>query len=144
MIYGDNVYACAEERAPYLYCFARSDGRLVWRYDGDARGYYSTPAIADGRICVGAEDQRLHCVDAQTGRPLWTFKTDGAIWSSPCVVDGKVVFGSRDAHLYCVDANDGSEVWRIKVDGRIISSPCIVDGTIWIGTATGYFYCFSA
>ena len=144
VIYDDFVYACAEEKAPYLYCFAREDGRQVWRYDGNRRGYYSTPAIANGRVWVGAEDQNLHCVDARSGKGIWTFKTGGGVWASPCVIDDKVVFGSRDSHVYCVDANTGKLVWRLKLDGRIISSPCIVDGVIWIGTATGYFYCIAA
>ncbi|MEM7748438.1 MAG: PQQ-binding-like beta-propeller repeat protein, partial [Pseudomonadota bacterium] len=144
VIYDDFVYACAEEKAPYLYCFAREDGRQVWRYDGNRRGYYSTPAVADGRIWVGAEDQNLHCIDARSGKGIWTFKTGGGVWSSPCVIGDKVVFGSRDSHLYCVDAQNGQLVWRLKLDGRIISSPCIVDGVIWIGTATGYFYCIAA
>lgn len=144
VIYDDFVYACAEEKAPYLYCFARENGRQVWRYDGNRRGYYSTPALANGRVWVGAEDQRLHCIDARSGQGIWTFKTGGGVWSSPCVIDDKVVFGSRDGHLYCVTAETGKQVWRLKLDGRIISSPCIVDGVIWVGTATGYFYCIGA
>ncbi|MCB1512446.1 MAG: PQQ-binding-like beta-propeller repeat protein [Hyphomicrobiaceae bacterium] len=144
VIHDEFVYAAAEEKAPYLYCFARDNGREVWRYDGKAKGYYSTPAIVGDRIWVGAEDNRLHCVSARSGKPIWTFRTRGAIWSSPCVVDGKVVFGSRDFHLYCLDAQSGREIWKLKLDGRIISSPCIVGGKIWIGTATGYFYCIGA
>lgn len=143
-IAGDYIYAGAQEKAPVLYCFARKDGREVWRYTGNTKGYWSTPAVADGRVHVGGEDGSLHTVDALTGAPLWTFATGDGIWSSPSVVDGKVVFGSRDFHLYCVDAKSGAEVWRVKLDGRIISSPCIVGGKIWIGTATGYFYCLGA
>jgi outer membrane protein assembly factor BamB len=143
VIHDEFVYAAAEEKAPYLYCFARENGRTVWRYDGNPGGYYSTPAIADGRIWIGGEDRRLHCVDARSGKQIWTFKTGGGVWCSPCVVDGKVLFGSRDANFYCLDANTGKEFWRVRLDGRIISSPCIVDGVIWIGTATGYFYCLA-
>jgi outer membrane protein assembly factor BamB len=144
VVYDEFVYAASEEKAPYLHCFSREDGRAVWRYEGNRGGYYSTPAIADGRIWVGGEDRRLHCVDARSGQPIWTFKTRGGIWSSPCVVDGKVLFGSRDFNFYCLDAKNGREIWRVRLDGRIISSPCIVGGVIWIGTATGYFYCLSA
>jgi len=144
VIAGAFVYICAEEQASFLYCFAREDGREVWRYAGNPKGYYSTPAVAGGRIWVGGEDNRLHCVDARTGAGIWTFQTGDGVWSSPCVVDGKVVFGSRDANLYCLDAASGRELWRVRLDGRIISSPCIVDGRIWIGTATGYFYCLAA
>lgn len=144
VIYDAFVYACAEEKAPYLYCFDREDGRQVWRYGTRTGGFYSTPAIADDRIWVGAEDGRLHCVGARDGKGIWTFQTGAGVWCSPCVVDGKVIFGSRDANLYCLDAQSGREIWRVKLDGRIISSPCIVDGVIYIGTATGYFYAIGA
>jgi outer membrane protein assembly factor BamB len=140
-IAGELIYAGAQEKAPNLYAFARADGREVWRYAGNAKGYWSTPAVAEGRVHVGGEDGSLHTLDARTGAALWTFPTGDGIWSSPSVVDGRVIFGSRDFHLYCLDAKSGTEVWRVKLDGRIISSPCIVGGTIWIGTATGYFYC---
>ena len=141
---GDFLYAAAEEKSSYLICFSRTDGREVWRYGGNALGYWSTPAVADGRVHVGGEDGVLHTIDAGTGKALWTFKTGDGIWSSPSVVDGKLIFGSRDFNLYCLDAATGGEIWRVTLDGRIISSPCIVDGHIWIGTATGYFYCIGA
>jgi outer membrane protein assembly factor BamB len=141
VIAGEFVYAASEERVSHLYCFAREDGREVWRYSANRMGFWSTPACANGRIYVGGDDTNLHCVDAKTGEGIWTFKTGGAVWSSPAVVDGKVVFGSRDFNLYCVDAQSGREIWRVQADGRIISSPCIVGGHIWIGTATGWFYC---
>lgn len=142
VIAGDHVYACAEELASRLYCFARADGREIWRYEGNRAGYWSTPAVVGDRVYVGGADTKLHCVDARTGQAIWTFKTGASVWSSPCVVDDKVIFGSMDAHLYCLDARTGQEIWRQKADGRFLSSPCIVDGHIWIGTATGTFYCF--
>lgn len=144
VVHGDYVYAAAEEKAPYVYCFAQEDGRQVWRYANKARGFYSTPAVVGDRLYVGAEDGELHCVDPTTGEGVWTFQTGAGVWSSPCVIDGTVIFGSRDYHVYALDAATGAERWRVKLDGRIISSPCIVDGAIYIGTATGYFYCLAA
>jgi outer membrane protein assembly factor BamB len=144
VVAGDLVYAAAEEKASFVYAFARKDGREIWRYGGNTRGYWSTPAVVGDRLYVGGDDKSLHCIDARSGAAIWTFATGDAIWSSPCVVDGKVVFGSRDGHLYVIDARTGAEISRTAVDGRIISSPCIVGGTIWIGSATGWFYCFGA
>ncbi len=144
VVAGEFVYAAAEEKASNLYCFARASGREVWRYADNKRGYWSTPAFADGRIYVGGDDNNLHCVDAKSGKGLWKFLTGDKIWSSPCVVDGKVVFGCHDFHIYMLDAQSGREISRLKLDGRIISSPCIVGGKVWIGTATGYFYCLGA
>lgn len=142
VVAGEFVYAAAEEKASHLYCFARDTGHEVWRYSANPKGFWSTPAVVGDRIYVGGDDTLLHCVDAKSGKGIWTFKTGAEVWSSPSVVDGQVIFGSRDGHLYNVDAASGREIWRQAVDGRIISSPCIVGGHIWIGSATGWFYCF--
>lgn len=141
VVSGDFVYAAAEEESPHLYCFARDDGREVWRYADNALGYWSTPAVAGGRVFVGGDDRNVHCVDARTGKAIWKFQTGAAVWSSPAVVDNKVVVGSMDRKLYILDADSGRELWSQTLDGRILSSPCVVDGHIWIGTATGWFYC---
>ena len=52
--YDHFVYACADEKAPYLYGFVREDGQQMWRYDSNQRGYYATLEIAKGRVWVGA------------------------------------------------------------------------------------------
>ncbi len=142
VVAGRFVYAAAEERASYLFCFERETGREVWRYAGNTKGYWSTPAVVGDRIWIGGDDKQLHCVDVKTGTSVWTFQTGGVVWCSPCVLDGKVIFGSVDGHLYILDAASGDEIWRQRLDGRVISSPCIVGGYLWIGTATGWFYCF--
>lgn len=142
VVAGRFVYAAAEERASYLFCFERETGHEVWRYAGNTKGYWSTPAVVGDRIWIGGDDKQLHCVDVKTGTRVWTFQTGGVVWCSPCVIDGKVIFGSVDGHLYILDAASGDEIWRQRLDGRVISSPCIVGGYLWIGTATGWFYCF--
>jgi outer membrane protein assembly factor BamB len=52
VIHDEFVYACAEEKSPYLFCFAREDGRQVWRYGERTGGFYSTPAIVGDRLWV--------------------------------------------------------------------------------------------
>ena len=141
VVSGDFVYAAAEEKASNLYAFERERGREIWRYGGNKKGYWSTPAVVGNRVWIGGDDGRLHCVDAQNGKQIWTYNTGAAVWSSPCVVDGRVLFGSRSTYFYCLDAKSGRLIWRIKTDGQIISTPCIVNGTVWIGTSSGSFYC---
>lgn len=141
VVHGDHVFVAAEERASFLYCIDRLKGREVWRYAGNRGGYWSTPAVVDGRVFIGGSGG-LHCVDAATGRQVWMFKTGAAVWSSPCVVDNRVIFGSWNGDLYMVDAATGGQIWRHDLGGRVLSTPCIVNGEIHVGTATGRFFCF--
>ncbi|MDP6538645.1 MAG: PQQ-binding-like beta-propeller repeat protein [Planctomycetota bacterium] len=76
-----------------------------------------------GRIFYGSSaDDQLHCVDARTGRELWTFFTEAPVRFAPAHAKGRLYFGSDDGHLYCVDASDGRLVWRARpgpADARV-------------------------
>ncbi|MCC6234004.1 MAG: PQQ-like beta-propeller repeat protein [Verrucomicrobiales bacterium] len=90
------------------------------------------PVFAQGRVLFGSSaDDQLHCLDARTGDPLWTFYTEGPIRFAPMVAGDRVYFGSDDGQVYCVNATDGQLVWsrrigpedrRIPGNGRIISA----------------------
>jgi outer membrane protein assembly factor BamB len=60
----------------------------------------SSPAVANGVVYVGSDDDNLYAVDAITGSPLWQGATSGYLHSSPAVADGAVFIGSLDRYLY--------------------------------------------
>lgn len=140
VIYEDRVYGAAQDKNPYLHCFSRADGKLVWKARGQG-GFWATPAIVDETVYVPTFGRELLALDAQTGKARWTYEIGSSSWSSACVVDDKVVFGAFDGKLRCLDKKTGAEVWTLKLGGRMHSTPCIVDGRIYIGTRSGYFYC---
>ena len=142
LVSGDFIYIAAEERASRVYCFdRRKKGKLVWQYEGNKGGYWSSPALAQGRIYIGGQDGYMHALDAKTGKAVWTYRTEAPIWSSPAWIDGRLVFGSYDQHIHVVDGQSGRPVSKLRLDGRCISTPIVVDGRVYVGTATGTFYC---
>ncbi len=44
---------------------------------------YSSPAMANGVVYVGSEDDKLYALNATTGATLWSAATGNAIFSSP-------------------------------------------------------------
>ncbi|MGE3309668.1 MAG: PQQ-binding-like beta-propeller repeat protein [Limisphaerales bacterium] len=90
------------------------------------------PVVANGRVLFGSSaDDKVHCLDAQTGARIWAFFTEGPVRFAPTVVGDRVYFGSDDGRVYCVDAADGRHVWsrriapedrRIPGNGRVISA----------------------
>jgi outer membrane protein assembly factor BamB len=135
------VFTAAEDRSPKLFCFDREkQGKEVWSFD-NGRGWWSTPALADGAVYVGGQDGKMYCFEATSGKKRWEFDVGAAIWSSPAVVDGKVIFGAYDAHMHMLDAKTGKRIWKMNMGGRVIATPIIIDGAVWVGTATGMFYC---
>ncbi|MCE5277034.1 MAG: PQQ-binding-like beta-propeller repeat protein [Planctomycetaceae bacterium] len=86
---------------------------------------------AGGRVFFGSVgDGVVRCLDAASGKTLWTFPTGGPVRLAPGVADGKVYFGGDDGWVHCLNAADGSKVWslraapsdlRIPGDGNLIS-----------------------
>ncbi len=90
---------------------------------------------AGGRVFFGSSaDDAAHCLDAATGKAVWTFHTDGPVRLPPSIAGGNVYFGSGDGDAYCGKAADGSPAWKdraapadrlVPSNGKLISLwPC--------------------
>jgi outer membrane protein assembly factor BamB len=55
----------------------------------------------------------VYCLDADSGRELWRFKTNGSV-DEVCYNQGRLYFGSWDCHMYCLDAQTGKLIWKFK------------------------------
>jgi outer membrane protein assembly factor BamB len=83
-------------------------------------------------------NETIYCLDAATGRTLWTndrlsaytrFSQSG----SPAVVDGKVYLLGAGLIARCVDAATGKDVWETRLPGQFVdefmqSSFAVADG----------------
>ncbi|MEE2938538.1 MAG: PQQ-binding-like beta-propeller repeat protein, partial [Planctomycetota bacterium] len=75
--------------------------------------------ISDGRVYYGSSvDHMLYCVDADTGKTIWDFYTEGAIRLAPTLAHGNVYVGSDDGFVYCLNREDGEVVWKMRVGPR--------------------------
>ena len=71
----------------------------MWNYTtGDIVA--SSPAVAEGIVCVGSLDHRVYALNAANGALIWSYSTGGIVVSSPAVVDGVVYLGSWDHRVY--------------------------------------------
>lgn len=60
----------------------------------------SSPAVVDGVVYVGSQDDSVYALNAATGAKLWSRVTGGAVFSSPAVVNGAVYVGSDNDRRY--------------------------------------------
>jgi outer membrane protein assembly factor BamB len=116
--------------------------RTAWHYQRDGFPFYSSAAVAGDRIVVGGRDKLVHCLDARTGKALWTFATKARVDSSPAVASGRVYVGSSDGHLYVLDLATGKKLWEFVVGAALTASPAIAAGRVVIGSQDGRIYCF--
>jgi outer membrane protein assembly factor BamB len=107
---------------------------LVWSYPVE-RHCCSTPAIHDGLAYVADCGGKLHCVDAETGRPCWVHDLRGETWASPLVADGKVYVGTRKGDFWVLAAGREKRVLStVRLEEGVISSCVAANGTLYVGT----------
>jgi len=118
--------------------------RIRWRYVNRKRQfpYYSSCGVIEGRVVVGGRDKMVHCIDAASGKELWTFMTNARVESSPALADGRVFIGSNDGRLYVLDYKTGAKVWEFNAGAPLSASPAIASGRVVIGSEDGRLYCF--
>lgn len=115
----------------------------LWRFacEDEVR---SSPAVHNDILYVGAYDNNLYALNAETGEFVWKYATDGGIASSPCIYNERVFIGSEDCILYCVNARTGSLEWTYYTEGRIRSSPRAEYGHVFFGSDDHCLYAVSA
>ena len=108
-----------------------SNGKLVWNYTtgGDV---WSTPAVANGVVIVGSDDNNTYALNATTGAKLWNFTTGGSA-ESPAVANGLVYVGSFDNNVYAINATTGAKLWNFTTGGWVESSPAVANGVVYVG-----------
>jgi outer membrane protein assembly factor BamB len=87
----------------------------------------------------------LNKLDAQTGKLIWRFQTQGkGIPAPPTVTDGIVYFGSTNGNVYAVNADNGAQLWEFTTDGTILGSPTVDNGVVYAGSDNGSLYALDA
>lgn len=121
----------------------RRDGHQVWAVTTNGAdlgfgsgNFYSTPAVAFGRVYIGNTDGRVYSFAAATGQLAWATSTGAYVYSSPAVADvpglGPTVYiGSYDGHLYAFNARSGAVRWAHNAGGRISGAPTIVGNVVY-------------
>ena len=121
-------------------------GRVAWSYKPADRQFpfYSSAAVADGKVVLGGRDKRVHALDAASGKVgLDVRRRRAASSPRPRSSAGRVYIGSNDGRLYVLDLATGRKLteWhggrgpqRIPGDRRRAdssSAPTTAASTAW-------------
>jgi len=92
-------------------------------------------------------NDKVYCLDAKTGKEIWSFFTGAPVRLAPSYANGKIYFGSDDGVAYCLDAKKGTLIWKIETSDskklipgneRIISTSSIRTGVL-VADGVAYF-----
>ncbi len=106
----------------------------IWSYSLEQH-CCSTPSIRDGLVFVADCGDKVHCVDAETGKACWVHDTGGEMWASTLVADGKVYAVTRRGDLWILAASKEKKVISsVRLDSSIVGSPVAANGTLYVAT----------
>ena len=131
----------------------QGDGALIWRYPletaatgpgcgimqksttgGEASlalgAVFSPPAVSDGLVLFGSSEEKLIALDAESGKPAWSYPVDSAVIGGVAVAEGIAYFGTVSGQVYAVDLEAQKPAWETTytTGDRVWSTP-LVDGS---------------
>jgi outer membrane protein assembly factor BamB len=123
-------------------------GKVKWQSSSQGLGlgvtgqFYSTPAVAFGRVYSGNLDHRIYSFEAKDGTLAWSHSTGGYVYSGPVVADtpttGPTVYiGSYDGNAYAINAKTGETRWTRPMGGQVLGSLSAVGNIVYAGTYVG-------
>ena len=123
---------------------------LLWKHPAGEM-VVGSPAISQGRVYIGSLKGEMLCLDLQTGKPVWTYRTitdtdpnsfAPGFKCAPTLTDKLVLAGDEDGVFHAIDRKTGKQVWQYKTFGEIVSSASLYqDKYVLFGSHDNSLYC---
>jgi outer membrane protein assembly factor BamB len=143
----DGGLVFAGDYSGHLTAVRLDDGSVKWQSSslglslGREGSFYSTPAVAFGRVYLGSKDGRMYSFVEDTGKIAWTHSTGGEVYAAPAVADTKatppsVYFGGLDSTVYALDAKTGKERWTQPAGGSVIGAGSVIGQVFYVSNVS--------
>ncbi|MBI3103516.1 PQQ-binding-like beta-propeller repeat protein [Candidatus Daviesbacteria bacterium] len=152
-------------RGSFLYALGAKDGRVLWRFESDWRGYdmanfiHGTPAVLDDAVYFGSENGYFYALNKDSGQLIWkkiitkgtrTFAREAegsglvGVSTAPALGYGKIFVGTWEGNFLALSQKDGATVWEYPYGTEGTDSSAVVaDKKVCLGSHYEYFYCFN-
>ena len=128
----------------HLYAFERTTGQARWKYPVPY-GVVADVLRLGSRIYAVTFEDKLVCLDLETGRELWTFSSafsnkDFVFNSTPAAAHEEVFFGGLDGVIYALEAISGKLTWKRDLGARISTSVLLLGDNLYLGATNQHLY----
>ena len=145
VVIGRNVFTTSTRGRPFIAFRAGGSGDITGKselWKNNLGADVPTPTTDGKYIYVLNDIGILHCLEAETGKPVYEGRRieNGTYSSSPLLADGKLYCTNEDGTTTVVKAGPVFEILGVnKLDSHTLASPVAVDDQIYIRTAD-YLY----
>ncbi len=132
----------------YMNAVDAKTGKVRWQSGslgpgfGGTGEFYSTPAVAFGRVYAGNNDSRVYSFDLADGELAWSYSTGSYAYSGPAVARTRhtgptVYIGSFDGNVYALNARNGEPRWIRSAGGSVIGSLSAIGNIVYAAEFNG-------
>ncbi|MFP6768713.1 MAG: PQQ-binding-like beta-propeller repeat protein, partial [Planctomycetaceae bacterium] len=117
---------------------------IAWENKGGAAADVPTPIVSGNRVFVCSDRGKLTCLDAKTGKTLWsgvTEKNRTGYSSSPILAGGRIYLTREDGKTFVMESGSSFKVVAAnELDEFTVATPIFSQGQILLRT-TQHLYC---
>jgi outer membrane protein assembly factor BamB len=136
------LYICTGYMKPELWAI-RPEGsgditatNVVWKVTKNVPANPS-PLLVGDEIYMVSDAGIISCVEASSGKVLWTKRVGDNYWASPLLADGRIYFWSEGGETIVAEPGSAfKELARNKLDDGIMATPAVVGSAFLIRTRT--------
>jgi outer membrane protein assembly factor BamB len=149
---GDFARPNPNSAAVWHYSQVDRNGNGKFEFDEVMHRTVGSVAIKDDILYIADFSGVFHCLDANTGKPHWTYDMLSATWGSPLIVDGKVYIGDEDGEVAIFNHSADPKVamkgegddrapvhGEISMDNSVYSTPIVANNVLYIANRTTLF-----
>lgn len=115
--------------------------RKVWSTSiGDGmgkQGLSMPPKFSSGMLYAADYEGVLAAVEADSGRKVWSLKTDQPFSGGPGLDGDRLYMGTVDGRVIAYDRDGGAELWNSQVSSEVLSPPAVGDGVVVVRCIDG-------
>jgi outer membrane protein assembly factor BamB len=127
-----------------FYGIDAATGDTVWTFTNpDATEFIvSSPIYLDGKLFI-IDKFDIACLNATTGKKIWSSYSGDELYVSPSYADGKLYVVTSQRHTFIINADNGDKFLAYTTPSASWSSPTLSDGRLYIGNNDWNIYCFT-
>jgi outer membrane protein assembly factor BamB len=134
---------------------ANPNSGVIWKFsgydangDGQIKGFeekfhrsISTVVIKNDLLFTPDFSGQFYCVDAQTGKPYWTYDMLAAAWGSAMIADEKVYVGDEDGDIaiFNLTKEKHDPIAEINMGNSVYSTPIVANNVLYIANKDHIF-----
>jgi outer membrane protein assembly factor BamB len=94
---------------------------------------FSSVVIHDGLAVIPDFSGLVHCLDAATGEPQWSYDMLSSAWGTPLLADGKIYIGDEDGDVAILELSRQLKLLaEINVGKSVYTTIMAADGALYI------------